>query len=343
MNKMKKYILILFICSFFTFNINGYAQALPINSQYMFNQYLINAAYGGTYLFTPIVINHRNQWVGFGDSAPQTSSISMHSSFGERSGVGVYMISDETFPISRTQTQLSYSYHSVLKNKLVLSMALSGTWNVDQFSYQEGITYSEMQNGITDIVNTENETESVADINFGIMLFNDNFDIGLSIRNLMAPEPIDVNIEDPIKRVRYILLHGSYMASNPNSAIGIIPSFVMRKMSVATYNSVYEFDFNFKLVYRNNIWTGFSYRTHEKSFATLVGFNTQKMFIGWSYEIGNSGLASYHHGSHNIALGLKIIGKNARAVRNQTPLYLNIDSEWKKMGFFNTRQHKSGK
>ena len=55
--------------------------------------------------------------------------------------------------------------------------------------------------------------------------------MGLSIRNLLAPEHIEPDIEDEISRVKYLILHGSYLGfSNENSPIGIIPSFVIRKM-----------------------------------------------------------------------------------------------------------------
>ena len=84
---MKKHSTIIFICLFLFFNKKGEAQALPIYSQYMFNEYLINAAYSGTYDFTPVIINHRNQWIGFGKSTPKTSSISAHTGLGDHSAI----------------------------------------------------------------------------------------------------------------------------------------------------------------------------------------------------------------------------------------------------------------
>jgi len=332
---MKRYIPILLICTFLSFNKTADAQQLPIYSQYMFNEYLINSAYAGTYYFTPVIINHRNQWVGFGDSAPQTSSFSIHSAVGKKSALGSSMIYDQTSPISRTQLELSYGHHIILntRNNLILSMALSGTWNMLQYTYEEDMTYSEIIDGTIDNVNQGNENSSVGDVNFGMVLFNNYFDLGISVRNLLAPEPINTNNEDKVERVKYILIHGSYLAgNNENSPIGIIPSFVIRKMGILTYNSLFELDVNMKLIYKNKIWTGISYRTHEKAISALIGFNTPKAFFGYSYDIGAStDLGSHHNGSHNIAIGLKIMGKKQRAIRFQTPLYLNIDTEWKKI------------
>ena len=131
---MKKYITIISVCILFLMSNKNHAQQLPIYSQYMFNDYLINSAYAGTYDFTPVILNHRNQWIGFGESAPQTSSISMHKSMGENSALGSSMIYDKTHPISTTQMELSYAYHAILngRSKIGLSMALGGTFTIEE-------------------------------------------------------------------------------------------------------------------------------------------------------------------------------------------------------------------
>ena len=342
---MKQYITVICISVLLFMSKKSYTQQLPIYSQYMFNDYLINSAYAGTYAFTPIILNHRTQWVGFGDSAPQTSSISMHGRMGETSALGGSMLYDKTSPISNTQMELSYVYHAILNERarLGLSMALGGTFSMKQFTSEIGATHSEMTNGAIDIVNQENDSQSVGDVNFGIILFNDYFDIGLSIRNLLAPEHVDPSITDEINRVKYLLIHGTYLGRRDQSSpFALVPSFVLRKMGLITYNELFEADFNLKMVYRNKIWTGISYRTHEKAISTLIGFNTPTVFLGWSYDIGTSQLGAYHNGSHNIAIGLKI-GKNKRPIRNQNPFKLNVDESKRKLNLkLSDMRHKSG-
>ena len=51
---------------------------------------------------------------------------------------------------------------------------------------------------------------------------------------------------------------------------------------------------------------------------------TKNAFFGWSYDIGTSDLGSYHNGSHNIAIGLKIGGKKKRQIRNQNVFDRNL-------------------
>ena len=113
-------------------------------------------------------------------------------------------------------------------------------------------------------------------------------------------------------------------------------------MGITTYHSLVQVDLNMKLIYRNKIWTGVSYRTHEKTVSALIGFNTPKAFFGYSYDIGAStNLGAYHNGSHNIAVAFKLFGKNKRSIRLQTPLYLNIDNESKKIRISDMRNKSS--
>lgn len=342
---MKKYIPIIFICAFLCVTKKGYSQTLPIYSQYMFNEYLINAAYAGTYDFTPIIINHRSQWVGFGDSTPKTSSISAHAQFGKKGALGGLMTYDQTSPISRTQLEATYGYHTMIgpNKNLILSMALSGTWNMLQFTHEPNMTYSEIMDGSIDNINQGNENSSTPDLNFGILVMNDYFDIGLSVRNLFAPEANATANNNSLERLKYIVLHGSYLGrNNPRNPIGVIPSFVIRKMGLISHNSLFQLDLNLKVVYVNKIWAGMTYRTHEQAICTLLGVNTEYGFFGWSYDIGASELGSYHNGSHNIAIGLTLKGKNKRKIRNQNPFDLNIDNEWRRINIPFVKKHHSG-
>ena len=43
----------------------------------------------------------------------------------------------------------------------------------------------------------------------------------------------------------------------------------------------------------------------------------------------------------NIAIGLKIMGKKQRAIRRQTPLYLDVDSEWRKLRISDMRNQST--
>ena len=54
------------------------AQQLPIYSQYLTNDFILNAAIAGTKPYFPIQINSRSQWSGLGTIAPKTNTLSFH-------------------------------------------------------------------------------------------------------------------------------------------------------------------------------------------------------------------------------------------------------------------------
>ena len=55
----------------------GYGQQLPHISQWMFNPYFINPAYGGMDYSVSITAMNRNQWVGL-EGAPRTTYLGGH-------------------------------------------------------------------------------------------------------------------------------------------------------------------------------------------------------------------------------------------------------------------------
>ena len=66
------------------FMVTGvYAQQLPFTSQYMFNDYLINPAVGGSLDHMPITLSVRSQWAGL-EGSPKTQFFSAHSKLGKK-------------------------------------------------------------------------------------------------------------------------------------------------------------------------------------------------------------------------------------------------------------------
>ena len=84
--------------------------------------------------------------------------------------------------------------------------------------------------------------------------------------------------------------------------MGIEPSILTK----TTNWSETQLDFSLRVIYLNNIWTGFSYRTAEQAYALLFGFEVGDMFIGYSYDTAVQGISNYTGGTHEIALGINI-------------------------------------
>ena len=115
---MKKLYFILFLL-LGTTSVVG--QQLPQYSQYIFNHYAINPAYGGTTDSWEAVSNNRLQWVGVTD-APRTFTLSVQGpTKNKKMGFGAFVYTDIVGPTRRVGAQVSYSYIFNLSENIKLS------------------------------------------------------------------------------------------------------------------------------------------------------------------------------------------------------------------------------
>ena len=146
MKNLKK---IIFIGILIFFGIKSNAQQLPIYSQYMFNDYVINPGVAGTLDYIPLKMTYRNQWTGF-SGAPKTVSFTGHSPLSNHIGIGGMLYSDITGPISNSGVQLSYNFRFPVSGKYCewdkrkfLSLSLSTKLNQFTFDNTSETNYSQ--------------------------------------------------------------------------------------------------------------------------------------------------------------------------------------------------------
>lgn len=108
----------------------GYSQQTAQFSHYLFNEYGLNPAYGGTTNCLDARMGYRQQWVGF-PNAPQTFFMSVQNTFGKDRfvqkgwhSVGLYAEQDRNEIIKSQQLFLSYAYHLRLTHKWYASAGL---------------------------------------------------------------------------------------------------------------------------------------------------------------------------------------------------------------------------
>ena len=130
------------------------AQQLFRRSQFMTNSFLSNPAIAGTLPETPVTMTFRNQWTGF-DGAPETMTLSGHTSLPNNLGIGAIVYSDDTGgAINRTGLEIAGSYTIDLNNYDAVSFGLSvmanqwsfdndlDVWDVEDPALQYGLEQS---------------------------------------------------------------------------------------------------------------------------------------------------------------------------------------------------------
>lgn len=299
-------ILLIFTLHFVTCNLQSFAQQPPQYTQYIFNNYLINPAVGGSNDYIDVKLGYRTQWVGFG-AAPKTYFLSIHSPLrgtggreprkfgtGNHHAIGGYAIKDQTGPIDRMGAYLSYSYHVRLGYKLRASLGFfAGALQYRLNS--SGLRTAEPDPDITSI------SAITPDASVGGWLYSDKYFVGLSIQQL-----VPLNLGGTKNRLnQHYFITGGYRIKIKGYG-SLIPSAHV-KLGLLT---PVAFDVNIRYNWMNRFWAGVSYRKVEGVLG-LVGMNVELskrliMEIGYAYDFTLSKLRNYSANTHEIIVGLRI-------------------------------------
>lgn len=307
------------------------AQQRPHYTQYVLNNYIINPAVAGIENYTDVKISHRHQWAGL-DGAPVTTYLTIHGPLrksdypketatgfhtsGENPrgraywsqyekaephhGLGFTMLNDRTGPLNRFAAYGTYAYHLGISEKTSLAGGISvGLQNMSlttsklNFGQQFSIDPAVANNGSLNRLSP--------DINLGLWLYSANYFAGLSVQQVV-PSKLKFSGDTVSltggKLVPHTFLTAGYRLFL-NDDFSLLPSVMLRHVSPLPIG----IDVNAKLQYRDLLWAGGSYRRQD-GMAAMLGINvSNKLNIGYSYDITTSRLNTVSNGSHEIMVG----------------------------------------
>lgn len=275
------------------------AQQIPLTSQYMFNDYLLNPAVAGSTDYLSASISARSQWTGL-EGAPNTQFFSMHTKFGKKMGVGTYVFNDETGPVSERGIQLSYAYHLKVGDKSNVSFSLAGMF----FFHDINEAYLKAEEGDDQALTSMKINAFSPDINFGILYYNDKLKLGLSAPQLLQNNIYGTTANKNLNNlVRHYYFFGEYKIA-ASDKLAIIPSTLVKYVQ----GSPFQFDFNTRALYVEKYWLGVSYR-YNNAVAALVGLNYKNFSFGYSYDYALTDIKDYSSGGHEIFLSMRLFEK----------------------------------
>lgn len=298
---MKKSLIVILVC----LAALTKAQQLPMYSQYLTNDFILNPAIAGSKSYFPIKINSRTQWSGLGTIAPKTNTLSYHMPVAHDAiGIGAIVMQDDTGPYSQIGVTLSFAYHVQLDEDDVtrLSLGLSGLMTQHTLN-QDDLTFHN-----PDPEFQGSYSKMVPDASFGAYLYSKNFSLSASAHQLFE-STFKESVQDIFgdnSQVRHYFAHASYRI-DIHSDLAIEPSLLVKSTEV----SPTQLDVNARVIIDNNYWAGLSLRSSE-SLVVLAGLNMGSLFLSYSYDYGISSLSSVASGSHEISLGFNINDKRKR-------------------------------
>ncbi|MBB6613189.1 type IX secretion system membrane protein PorP/SprF, partial [Pontibacter sp. Tf4] len=263
------------------------AQQLPHYSQYMLNGFLVNPAVAGSENYVDVKMGWRNQWTGL-EGAPESMYLTAHlplnktdnrataSSFPSRwqngrkalyeeyrkkdfhreqghHGAGLTVQLDKAGVLKRSDAGLTYAYHLPVSRSLKLAGGFSAgvsVYKVDQSRLKltdpNDPTYT---SGYHDRVQPN--------ITVGTLLYSKRYYVGATAAQLFQDElALEENQGNDVDRAQahYALTGGYKVVLSP--AVSLLPSTLIKYVPSAPVAA----DVNLKVLYRDFLWAGASYR-----------------------------------------------------------------------------------
>ncbi len=301
-----------------TLSLLGALSALaqdPQFTQFYANPLYLNPAFAGTARCPRVSLNYRNQWPALTGTFVTTSASYDQDVRGIMGGLGLLVTSDQAGKGTLNTTTVSgiYSYTQAVSRKFSIKAGFQATyfqksldWNKltfgDQIDPRRGFIYA---------TNDVPRGGSVgnADFSAGLLGYTDVFFVGFAAHHLT--EPNESLIVGTSKMPMKITAHGG--AAIP---LGMRGKYGEPKTKISP-NILYQQQAAFRqlnlglYVDHGPIMAGVWYRSKD-AFIALIGFHTDHLKFGYSYDVTTSKLTTATAGSHEISLTLQFDCKKKR-------------------------------
>lgn len=290
------------------------AQQQAQYSQYMNNNYILNPGATGVEDYIDVKFSYRTQWTGL-EGAPKTYYASINSSLGKWRtttkrtirdrrrpfhALGGFVYRDETGPTSRTGAYASYAYNLVLRPDL--RAALGASVGMQQFAVD-----GQKLRFFDPTTATPSAASRVLDGSVGLWVYSSNFYVGVAGSQLLGnkldfsygPNQLGEGAPGNTLKRHYFATGGVRVPLNNDWSL--VPSLMLKAVNPAPLS----LDINAKLKYQDLLWAGVSWRAFD-SFVGMVGLSYEQLTVGYSYDAGLSELNTYHGGSHEVIVGLRL-------------------------------------
>lgn len=295
MNTIKSFLLALVLFACF---IAGNAQQLPLYSQFMMNDYVMNPAIGGKNHYIEAKSNNRYQWTGITD-APRTYMLSVNGATKSgKIGLGGYLFTDIVGPSRRIGFDVSYAYHIQLNSELKLSLGLSA--GLLQFAVDGSKIY--LRDATDDIISSGYQSLLMPDFGAGFYLYTRKWYVGASVPQIYPAKIsfVDYTTQNQGKLATHVYASAGYR-------INVADNFYIGPCMQFKYVSPVpmQFDFGSRFVFKENYWIGGAYRTHD-AFVAMLGFTFhENLSFSYSYDFTTTALKNYSGGTHELMIAIK--------------------------------------
>jgi len=269
---------------------------------YMFNSLVINPAYSGSRGHLSALAYYRHQWANI-PTAPRDISISVHSPFKEKVGLGIYVENDQIGVHNRLSAFASYSYRFSFLNG-ELSAGLQG----GILNYTSNLNEVENLPDIGDAVFASSENRLLPNFGVGLLYFTQKSYIGFSIPHLLNNENEFIE-KETFQRRHYFLGAGTVLPLNSTN-LKLRPTILIKSIPAEAPISI---DLSLSFILKNTFLVGLAHRFGDSfSIFTEIYF-TENLRAGYAYDYPIKKVATAV-GSHEFFVGYDFIPKDVEKI-----------------------------
>ncbi|MEP5362251.1 MAG: type IX secretion system membrane protein PorP/SprF [Reichenbachiella sp.] len=288
---MKKIILVFLLSAYFA-GQGLLAQDQKIYSQFFMNPYVINPAYAGSTGYTTVFGVHRQQWLGL-EGAPAYSHISFSTPLENNISFGAMAFNNNENAIKTSGAKVTGGYLLELDRKQFIRFGMSIGGGYTSYDVDAGVDPT--------LLALSNTSFIMADL--GVSYYYENFNVALSIPNLIGRDVVDSNgfSEIQVEPYKDLTLQANYRHL-VNKDFSIEPHLIYRFSA----ENLSQYEAAVIAHIGHVIWAGLNYR-QDYGAGALFGIKIQeKGAIGFAYEYGKSELDGATSGTFEVSIGLQI-------------------------------------
>ncbi len=296
-NKKIFKLLIVFLAVLFAGKIAN-AQQDPMYVQYIDNLLIVNPGFVGTKPYGKLLLVSRNQWVSV-PGAPVTNSFSYNTPVRNKNiGIGFSIMNDKIGPQQQTGVYFDYSYLLKVSDNFRLGMGLKG-----------GVSFYRASLSELDPINPDPIFSKDVYKNFlpnlgvGLYLFSDKTYFGMSV-----PKFIENTITREDYETGYVQKQKIHFYYVMGRQFSLAEDFDLKASSMIKIvkSAPISADITALAGFRERFWVGGMFR-FDSAFGIISQFQiTEKMVIGYSYELPIKRVNNFSNGTHEIMFGYNL-------------------------------------
>lgn len=269
-------------------------------SQYADNLIPINPAYAVLDKAGSINVMGRKQFIGI-DGAPNSLLLSANLPVESINGAaGLFVLNDQVAVEHQIEINAYFAKGIQLTDKDYLAVALNaGVRNyVANYSTLDG----------NDPVFAQDVRETKPNIGFGVMLYSDNYYLGLSVPELTIRSLGTASLEQANYLRTHYYFAGAYLADLDDDVKfkpATLISYIKGSPVLANISGTFYL--------KEQLGIGLNYRTDKKA-AGMLSVDVKTFKVGYSYQFGvsSNNLGGFNNTTHEVSLSYRF-GKNAQS------------------------------